>query len=70
MKRLKTDAIARMLHLPPETVRQMVRTGAVSWGCYIKPKTPRYGHGTLIYYPEAFAAATGISMEEVQGAMA
>lgn len=70
MKTLKTEAIAAILHQPCEAVRTMVRTGAVSWGVYIKPKTPRYGRGKYIYYPHKFAKAAGLTMEQVEGAMA
>ena len=68
--RLKTEHIARLLNIPLEAVREMVRTGAVQWGVYTKPKTPRYGHGRYIYYPERFAADTGIDIERVKAAMA
>ena len=68
--RLKTEHIARLLNQPCEAIRAMVRTGAVSWGVYIKPKTPRYGHGRYFYFPERFAADTGIDIEKVKAAMA
>ena len=70
MPRLKTEHIARLLNQPCETVRAMVRTGAVAWGVYTKPKTPRYGRGRYVYYPERFAADTGIDIEKVKAAMA
>ena len=70
VKTLKTEAIAAILHQPCEAIRQMVRTGAVSWGVYIKPKTPRYGRGKYVYYPSAFAQAAGLTMDEVEAAMA
>lgn len=69
MKTLKTETIAAILHQPCEAVRQMVRTGAVSWGVYIKPKKARYGRGRYIFYPAAFAKAAGLTMEEVEGVM-
>ena len=69
MKTLRTEAIAAILHQPCEAVRTMVRTGAVSWGVYIKPKKARYGRGKYVYYPAAFAAAAGLTMEQVEGAM-
>ena len=68
--RLKTEHIARLLGLQCEAVRAMVRTGAVSWGVYIKPKSARYGRGRYIYYGERFAADTGIDIEKVKAAMA
>ena len=68
--RLKTEHIARLLNIQCEAVRAMVREGAVSWGVYTRPKTPRYGHGRYIYFPERFAADTGISWEKVKEAMA
>ena len=68
--RLKTEHIARLLGLQCEAVRAMVRTGAVGWGVYTKPKTPRYGHGRYFYYPERFSQDTGISIEKVMAAMA
>ena len=68
--RLKTEHIARLLNQPCEAVRAMVRTGAVSWGVYIKPKTARYGRGKYVYYPAAFAKAAGLTMEEVEAAIA
>ena len=67
--RLKTEHIARLLNQPCEAVRAMVRTGAVSWGVYIKPKTPRFGRGRYIFYPAKFAEAAGLTMEEVEGVM-
>lgn len=69
MKTLKTEAIAAILHQPCEAVRQMVRTGAVSWGVYIKPKRERFGRGKYVYYPAAFAQAAGLTMEEVEAVM-
>jgi hypothetical protein len=69
VKTLKTEAIAAILHQPCETVRQMVRTGGVSWGVYIKPKRQRYGRGKYVYYPAAFAQAAGLTMKEIEGAM-
>lgn len=69
VKTLKTEAIAALLHQPCEAVRQMVRTGAVSWGVYIKPKRQRYGRGKYVYYPAAFAQAAGLTMKEIEGAM-
>ena len=68
--RLKTEHIARLLNQPCETVRAMVRTGAVSWGVYIKPKTARYGRGRYVYYPAKFAEETGITLAEVKAAIA
>lgn len=68
--RLKTEHIARLLDQPCEAIRAMVRTGAVSWGAYIPPKTPRYGRGRYIYFAAKFAAETGLTMEEVEAAMA
>ena len=68
--RLKTEHIARLLGLQCEAVRAMVRTGAVAWGVYTKPKTPRYGHGRYFYFPERFAADTGIDIKKVKAAMA
>ena len=68
--RLKTEHIARVLNQPCETVRAMVRTGAVSWGVYIKPKTARYGRGRYIYFAAKFAQETGLTMEEVKAAIA
>ena len=68
--RLKTEHIARLLNQPCETVRAMVRTGAVSWGVYIKPKSQRYGRGQYIYYAHKFAQETGLTMEEVEAAIA
>ena len=70
MPRLKTEHIARLLNQPCEAVRALVRTGAVSWGVYIKPKSQRYGRGRYIYYPAKFAAETGLTMEEVEAAIA
>ena len=70
MPRLKTEHIARLLNQPCEAVRAMVRTGAVSWGVYIKPKTARYGRGRYIYFAAAFAKAAGLTMEEVEAAQA
>ena len=70
MPRLKTEHIARLLNQPCETVRALVRTGAVSWGVYIKPKSARYGRGRYVYYPAKFAAETGIDIEKVKAAMA
>lgn len=69
MKTLRTEAIAAILHQPCEAVRQMVRTGSVPWGVYIKPKTPRYGRGKYVYYPAAFAQAAGLTMREVEAVM-
>lgn len=69
VKTLKTEAIAAILHQPCEAVRQMVRTGAVSWGVYIKPKRERYGRGRYIYYPHKFAQAAGLTVEQVEGVM-
>jgi hypothetical protein len=69
MKTLKTEAIAAILHQPCEAVRTMVRTGAVSWGVYIKPKRERYGRGKYVYYPAAFAKAAGLTVEQVEGVM-
>lgn len=68
--RLKTEHIARLLGLQCEAVRAMVRTGAVAWGVYTKPKTPRYGRGRYFYYPERFSQDTGIDIEKVKAAMA
>lgn len=68
--RLKTEHIARLLDQPCEFVRALVRTGAVSWGDYIPPKTPRYGRGRYIYYPAKFAEVTGMTLEELEAAMA
>ena len=48
----------------------MVRTGAVSWGVYIKPKSQRYGRGRYIYYPAKFAEETGLTLAEVEAAIA
>ena len=67
--RLKTEHIARLLGLQCEAVRAMVRTGAVAWGVYTKPKTPRFGRGRYIFYPAKFAEAAGLTMEEVEGVM-
>jgi predicted transcriptional regulator len=69
VKKLKTEAIANILHQPCETVRNMVRTGAVTWGVYIKPKSARYGRGQYIYYPAAFAKAVGLTMEQIEEVM-
>ena len=69
MPRLKTEHIARLLNQPCETVRAMVRTGAVSWGVYIKPKTPRYGRGQYIFFPAKFAQDTGLTMEQIEAVM-
>ena len=69
MKTLRTEAIAAILHQPCEAVRQMVRTGAVTWGVYIKPKSQRYGRGKYVYYPAQFAKAAGLTMAEIEGAM-
>ena len=68
--RLKTEHIARLLGLQCEAVRAMVRTGAVAWGVYTKPKTPRYGHGRYFYFPERFSQDTGIDIEKVKATMA
>ena len=68
-KRLRTEAVARLLHQPCETIRTMARCGTVGWAVYIKPKKSRYGRGQYIYYPAAFAAAAGLTMAEVEGAM-
>ena len=70
MPRLKTEHIARLLNQPCEAVRAMVRTGAVSWGVYIKPQSARYGRGKYVYYPAKFAQETGLTMEEVEAAIA
>jgi hypothetical protein len=69
MPRLKTEHIARLLNQPCEAVRAMVRTGAVSWGVYIKPKSQRYGRGKYVYYPHKFAQAAGLTVEQVEGVM-
>lgn len=69
MKTLKTEAVAAILHQPCEAIRAMVRTGAVSWGVYIPPKTPRYGRGRYIYFPAAFAQAAGLTMQELEAAL-
>lgn len=68
MLKLRTEAVARLLNQPQETVRHLVRTGAVDWGAYIKPKTARYGHGHYIYYEHKFAAAVGLPVEKVMEA--
>ena len=68
--RLKTEHIARLLNQPCEAVRAMVRTGAVSWGVYIKPKSQRYGRGRYIYFAAKFAAETGLTLAEVEAASA
>lgn len=69
MRKLKTEAVARLLGQPCETVRTLARRGAVGWAVYIKPTKTRYGRGQYIYYPERFAQETGIDWEIVQGAM-
>lgn len=69
MPRLKTEHIARLLNQPCEAVRTMVRTGAVDWGVYIKPRKARYGRGQYCYYPAKFAAAAGLTVDEVEAAM-
>ena len=69
MKTLRTEAIAAILHQPVEAVRTMVRTGAVDWGVYIKPRKARYGRGKYCYYPAKFAQAAGLTMGEVEAAM-
>ena len=69
MKRLRTEAIAQLLHQPCETVRAMIRTQTVDWGVYIKPKKARYGRGQYVYYPSKFAEATGLSMAQVEAIM-
>lgn len=69
MKTLRTEVIADFLHLPHETVRTMVRTGSVDWGVYIKPRKARYGRGQYCYYPAKFAAAAGLTVDEVEAAM-
>ena len=66
--RLKTEHIARLLDQPCEFVRALVRTGAVTWGDYIPPKTPRYGRGRYVYYPAKFAEVTGMTLEELEKA--
>lgn len=65
MKQLRTEGVARLLNQPQETVRHLVRTGAVDWGIYLKPKTARYGRGRYIYYEHKFAAALGLPIERV-----
>ena len=69
MKKLRTEAIAAILHQPCETVRHMVRTKTVDWGVYIEPKKARFGRGQYIYYPSKFAEATGFTMDEVEAVM-
>ena len=68
--RLKTEHIARLLGLQCEAVRAMVRTGAVGWGVYIKPKKARYGRGRYVYYAAKFSQETGLTMAEVEAAIA
>lgn len=69
MQRLKTQHIAKLLDIQCEAVRTMVREGVVAWGVYTSPKSQRYGHGRYVYFPERFAADTGISIERVRGEM-
>ncbi len=69
MKQLRTEGVARLLNQPQETVRHLLRTKTVDWGVYIQPKKARFGRGQYIYYPQRFAQATGISMEQIENVM-
>lgn len=69
MKKLKTEAVARLLNQPIETVRLMARRGSVPWAVYIRPQKNRYGRGQYVYYPERFAQETGIPITTVREVM-